>query len=121
MQPLTLAVTVPSLTAAVLPVNSFQFTTSFCSGLLTVTSAGGGPCGAGCWLLQPASQKLNATTISRSLPMRSRLADVMPFGFVRSDRRSNGGCTSRLGSISEYFAGGFDAPSERRKGELVPQ
>src|SRR5260221_12484620 len=105
MQPLILAVTVTSLTAAVLPVNSFQFTTSFCSGLLTVTSAGGGPCGAGWWLLQPASQKLNATAISRSLPMRSRLADVMPFGFVRLNRRFNVGCRSRLGSMSDFFDG----------------
>jgi len=40
-------------------------------GLLIVTWAGGGPFAAGCWLLQPASQRLNATTISRSLPMRS--------------------------------------------------
>jgi len=35
--------------------------------LLTVTSAGGGPCAAGCWLLQPASQRLSATMIKRLL------------------------------------------------------
>jgi hypothetical protein len=57
------------------------------SGLLTVTSAGGGPCAAGRWLLQPASQRLNATTISRSLPIWSRLADVMAFAFVRKTDR----------------------------------
>jgi hypothetical protein len=48
-----------------------------------VTLADGGPWAAGCWLLQPASQKLNATTISRPRPMRSRLVDVMRFGFAR--------------------------------------
>jgi len=39
-------VTFTKLTAAVLPVNSDQFSTSFCSGLLTVTVGGGDPGGA---------------------------------------------------------------------------
>src|SRR5260221_13590549 len=107
MYPLTRGVTVTSLIAAVLPVNSFQFTTSFCSGLLTVTSAGGGPFAPGCWLLQPASQRVNATKINR-LPQRcSRLADVMCCSVAEEDRRSNCRVMSSLDSIYGYFTGGF--------------
>src|SRR5271163_3765835 len=82
---------VTRLTAAVRPVNSFQLTTSFFSGLLTVTSVGGKPCAAGGWLLHPARHRQMATIIShpvqvgRRPPQTSSFAGV--FGLLGSRER----------------------------------
>src|SRR3984957_18702515 len=73
---------VTRLTAAVRPVNSFQFTTSFFSGLLTVTSVGGKPCTAGGWWLHPARQREMATIISHPRQASDRPPKSVSFAVV---------------------------------------
>jgi len=59
-------VTFTKLTAAVLPVNSDQFSTSFSSGLLTVTVGGGGDPGGAAWL--HATNEIKPVRADNNLP-----------------------------------------------------